>query len=282
MTKSMSAALKAHHALGTTTLATCWKATLTDGTVVAATSHDADIVFSGTTYETVSAYSASDVVNANDLSADNLELEGFLSNPLITDEDVRSGRWDYAAIELFEVNYRDLTMGRNLLRKGTLGEVRASRAKFTVELRGLFQKLSRRIVQITTKECTADLGDEKCQVNLAPLTVTGAVETLTSNREFTDSARTEGNAWFTGGLLTFTSGLNAGLSMEVRRSTSSGLFELHESMPFDIAIGDTYSVYAGCTKRFTEDCVAKFSNGVNFRGQPHLPLAAVYNGPSSL
>jgi uncharacterized phage protein (TIGR02218 family) len=276
MTRAISVALKAHYALGTTTIATCWKATLTDGTVVRTTSHDRDIVFDGETYLSVAAYSPSDIVSAADLSPDNLELDGFLSSPAITEEDILSGRWDYAAIELFEVNYADLTQGRNLIRSGSLGEINGDRSKFRVELRGLLQKLSRHIVRVTTKDCTADLGDARCAVNLATFTVTGSVTTATSQSQFTDSARTEESNWYTGGLLTWLTGENAGLQMEVRRSTSAGVIELQESMPFTVQVGDTYSMYAGCTKRFTEDCVGKFSNGVNFRGFPNLPLANVY------
>jgi len=278
MTRAISAALKAHYALGTTTIATCFKATLTNGTVVAATSHDRDIVFDGVTYQSVAAFTPSAIDNSAELNPDTLELEGFLVSPSITEQDILSGRWDYAAIEMFEVNYADLTMGRNLIRKGTLGEIRGGRAKFQVELRGLLQKLSRRIVAVTTKECQADLGDTRCGVTLATFTVTGSVTTATSQRQFTDTVRTEANNWFTGGLLTWTGGNNVGLKMEVRRSTSGGVIELHEAMPFTVQVGDTYSVYAGCTKRFAEDCVSKFSNGARFRGFPHMPLSDVYQG----
>ena len=278
--RNISAALKAHYALGTTTIATCWKATLTNGTVVAATSHNEDIQFGGVTYEAVAAYNPSDIENGSELNPDNLELEGYLASPGITDADIHSGIWDYAAIEMFEVNYADLTMGWNLIRSGTLGEVRGGRARFRAELRGLMQAYSRRIVRLTTKECTADLGDARCGVSLAAWTVTGAVASATDNREFTDPGRTEPADYFTGGLLTFTSGLNAGLSMEVKTYTT-GQFELHEQMPFAIAAADTYSVSRGCQKRFTEDCVGAFNNGVNFRGFPHLPQSEVYNGPLS-
>src|SRR5574340_658565 len=285
MTRPISVALKAHYALGTTTLATCWQATLTNGTIVRATSHDRDIEYpagSGNIYQSVAAYTPSAVVHTADLSVDNLELEGFLASPSITEEDVLSGVWDYAAVEMFEVNYANLTMGRNLIRKGTLGEIRAGRSQFNVELRGLLQKLSKHIVQVTTKECTNALGDSKCQVNLATYTVTGAVTTATSQRQFTDAARAEAADYFARGLLTWTSGPNNGLKMEVKRFSIGGTFELLESMPFEVQIGDTYSVYAGCALRYTEDCIGKFNNGVNFGGFPHLPLSDVYNGPSSL
>jgi uncharacterized phage protein (TIGR02218 family) len=48
-----------------------------------------------------------------------------------------------------------------------------------------------------------------------------------------------------------------------------------------IQVGDTYSLIPGCKKRFSTDCVAKFNNGVNFRGEPHVPgLDAVIKRPS--
>ena len=42
-------------------------------------------------------------------------------------------------------------------------------------------------------------------------------------------------------------------------------------MPYVVTAGDTFVVYAGCTKRYTEDCLTKFNNGLNFRGFPFLP-----------
>ena len=273
--KTMSAALKAHYASGSTTIATCWRATLTNGTVVAATSHDADIVYDGVTYQAVAAYNPSTIETGSELNPDNLELEGFLASPAITEADIHSGIWDYAAIEMFEVNYRDLTQGRNLVRSGTLGQVRGGRSKFVAELRGLTQKYSRRIVRLTTAECTADLGDARCTVNLTPHTMTAAVEAVSDNRVITSESLITIANWYTGGKLTFTSGLNAGLSMEVKESNGAEI-TLHEQMPFTIAVSDAFTITAGCMKRFVEDCIGKFGNGVNFRGFPHLPGSDVY------
>jgi uncharacterized phage protein (TIGR02218 family) len=288
MRTDISVALKAHYALGKTTIARCWKATLTNGTVVTATAHDRDIEYpvgSGVIYLSTAAYTPSDVESGSDMSPDNLELEGFLASPHIIASDVQTGLWDYAAVEDFEVNYRDLTMGRNLIRSGTLGEVHTGMAMFRAELRGLMQAYSRRIVRLTQATCDADFGDARCKIVLATWTVTGTIDSVTSNRQFTDAARTEANNWFIGGKITFTSGANSALgaagsnlSMEVKDSTAAGVITLHELMPFDIAAGDTYSMYAGCTKRFTEDCIGKFANGVNFRGFPHLPGSRIYAG----
>ena len=52
-------------------------------------------------------------------------------------------------------------------------------------------------------------------------------------------------------------------------------------MPYVIAVGDTFTIYAGCLKRYEEDCgPAKFDNQVNFRGFPFLPgNDAMLRGP---
>jgi len=273
--KSLSTALKSHYAAGTTTLATCWRATLSDGTVVAATSLDRDLVIGGVTYKAAQAYNPSDIDSASELNPDNLEVEGFLASPSITDSDIHSGRWDFAQVEVFEVNYKDLAAGKNIIRMGTLGEVRGGRSKFVAELRGLMQAYTRTIVRLTTKECIADFGDAKCGIDLAAWTVTGSVGSVAGNRVIADPARIEALDHFTGGKLTFTSGQNAGLSMEVKRYMP-GSIELHEPFYHPIEAGDTYSMHAGCQKRFAEDCKARFGNQVNFRGFPHLPGADIY------
>lgn len=273
--KALSTGLKAHYASGTTTLATCWKATLTDGTVVAATSLDRDIVFGGVTYVASQGYSPSDIESSAELNPDNLEIHGVLASPAINDEDIHSGRWDYAAVEVFEVNYANLAQGRNILRVGTLGEVRGGRSTFMAEMRGLLQAYTRTIVRLVTQECTADLGDSRCKVDLSLTTVSGTVGSVTGNRVIGDSGRTEAADWFTGAKLTWTTGANAGLSMEVKLSTP-GALELAHAMYEPIAAGDTYSVHAGCTKRFTEDCIGKHNNGLNFRGFPDLPGQKIY------
>ncbi|MBT2326132.1 DUF2163 domain-containing protein [Variovorax paradoxus] len=273
--KTLSAGLLAHYQLKTTTLATCWKATLTNGTVVACTALDHKLAIDGVDYLSTASYNPTDIESTSELSPDNLEVEGFLASPAITDSDIRSGLWDYAAIELFEVNYNDLTMGRNVLREGTLGEVKGGRSKFTAELRGMMQRYSRNIVRLITKECPEELGSPKCGLDLADFTVPGTVDSVTENRVIADAGRTEATDVFAYGKMTFTSGLNNGLGMDVKTS-SAGSIELHEQMPFVIAPGDTYTVSQGCPGRFQEDCKVRFNNGINFRGFPHLPQTDIY------
>lgn len=285
MPRNISAALAAHLAGEVTTLATLWLVTLADSTVLAFTDHDEDIEFGGVTYASASGYTATDVASGCTLEVDNLDLEGALISPSITEADLRAGVWDGAAIRITLVNWADLTMGGLVQRVGHLGEVTIERGRYKAELRGLIQAYSTTIVELTSPGCRAAFGDARCGINLtgSPSTfggspsqaifVSGTVTAIAADQvTLSDAARTEsahasGSGWWAGGKLTWTSGANAGLSMEVKSNTSGSLV-LALPMPYAVGAGDSYTLTAGCDK--TIGTCGEFGNIVNFRGEPYL------------
>lgn len=66
-------------------------------------------------------------------------------------------------------------------------------------------------------------------------------------------------------MLTFTTGANAGLSQKVRSHAAGGALTLVLPMVMTVAVGDQFSIVAGCRKRLLEDCRDKFGNVLNFR-----------------
>jgi uncharacterized phage protein (TIGR02218 family) len=270
--KTRSTALADHQAQETTTLAWCWKVTRLDGQVFGFTSCDMDLTIGGVLFEAASGFTPSALATSADLAVDNMEVAGLLDSASLTEADLLVGRWDGAEVEIFEVNWAAPDQGLMLLRTGTLGDVSAGRNAFTAELRGLTQALQQPIIRVYAAACDAALGDARCGVNLAPLTVTSTVTSVANRRTFTDSARAEALDWFGAGLITFTGGANAGLSMEVRDFTAGGVFVMHLPLPYDIAPGDAYTAVPGCRKRRTEDCFTKFNNVINHRGFPDVPL----------
>ena len=79
------------------------------------------------------------------------------------------------------------------------------------------------------------------------------------------------SSYYTGGLVTWmASAANSTYAMEVK-IYASGRIELREPMPYMIVTGDVFKIHPGCLKRITEDCVAKFDNALNFRGEPYVP-----------
>jgi uncharacterized phage protein (TIGR02218 family) len=78
---------------------------------------------------------------------------------------------------------------------------------------------------------------------------------------------------FTAGCLTWTSGANSGLAVEIKEHWITGgevQLTLWQAMSETIGEGDAFTVTAGCDKRF-ETCRDRFANSINFRGFPHIP-----------
>ena len=267
--------LQAHLDGGVTTLSWCWRITRGDGTRLGFTDHDRDITFDSTLFEAASGLTASDMQSEIGLAVPNLEVTGALRSDRLSADDLAAGVYDHAAIEIFRVNWA-LPQQRVLMRKGTIGEVKRGTTAFSAEVRGLADYLQQERGRIYQYSCDADLGDSRCGVALAAAAFTGAgaVAALLNARTFTVSGLDAyANGWFGRGLLTWTAGANSGRAIEVKRhylGASGFVIEIWQDMAAAVAAGDTFAVSAGCDKQFTT-CGNKFSNGVNFRGCPHIP-----------
>jgi uncharacterized phage protein (TIGR02218 family) len=265
--RSASAALKAHLAGETTTVAYLWTVTRRDAQVLGFTSHDRDLVYGGVRHAAATGFTASQVQHRAQLNVDGLELAGFLDAAAITEADLAGGKWDGATVLVRLVNTADLSMGDVWIAGGTLGDVSQRNGQFTAEMQGLISALQRNIGRVISVHCDAILGDARC--GATPTTDSQTVTAAASRRAFTTDGADAADTW-TGGLCTFTSGANAGVSIEVLDSGTGGAVELILSAPYSIAAGDTVTLTEGCDKTFAT-CRTKFSNQNNFRGHPHVP-----------
>src|SRR3990167_6826087 len=199
--KTVSANLKAHLQGEYLTIATLWKITRADATVFGFTDCSRDISYSGTDYLAATGHTPSSIKTTSTLGVDNLEVASVLDSATITEADIQAGLWDFAQVEIMLVNYNALADGHMTLRKGWLGNIKTGRAMFVAELRGMMQPLQQSIGRTYAPACDAALGDARCGITLASYTVTGSVTTATSARQFTDTARTEADGYFDGGLI---------------------------------------------------------------------------------
>lgn len=267
--KNLSPSLSSHLQQEVTTLATCWRITRRDSVVLGFTDHDRNIIVGGDTYLAASGFTPTAISSSSALNVDNLDVEGMLDSSAIDEADLMAGLYDFAEISIFQVNYNAPADGQLLLRTGWLGEVAIREGRFIAEVRGLTQRLGHTIGELYSPSCRATFGDARCKKSLAPLTVTGTVDSSSSRNQFQDVARAEAAGIFSFGKVTFTSGDNTGLSMEVKEYTP-GKVTLVLPMPYEIAAGDHYSLVQGCDKTF-DTCAVRFENAVNFRGEPHVP-----------
>lgn len=277
--KILPVGMQAHLDGGATNLCHCWKLTLRSGAVSGFTSHDRDLNFDGVTYSALSGFEASAMESSLGLNVDDLEVMGALSATALNEADLAAGKFDNADIQILRVNWLNVSQ-RVVLASGNLGEVSRGAGGFRAEVRGLAHHLNQPRGRLYQYGCDVDLGGAKCGINLAlpEFTGTGSVQSipdiLDDRRLFTaDNLGGFAGEWFTRGKIRWTSGANDGLAMEVKQHTlANGVvtIDLWLAMPSSIAMGDTFSITAGCDKQFAT-CTAKFSNAVNYRGFHLMP-----------
>jgi uncharacterized phage protein (TIGR02218 family) len=273
--RTIDSGLAAHLAAGVTTLCRCWHLTRGDGVVQGFTDHDRAVVFDGVTYEPAGGFDASEDTSATGFAIGGMEVLGALASDRLSADDLAAGLYDGAAVRVYLVNWM-APAERHLLRAGRLGEVTREDGAFRAEIRGLAAALDEPQGRVFRPTCDADLGDARCTVDLtgAAFRGTGTVTAVADRRRLAASGLGAFAAgWFERGRLAWTSGANTGRAVEVRAhrvSDGTATFELWQPMHAAIAVGDTFTVTAGCDKRFAT-CVRKFDNALNFRGFPHMP-----------
>lgn len=216
-------------------------------------------------YLAATGHIPSNVQSTSAMNVDNMECQGMLQSPTITDEDLLAGLWDYALVELIEVNYKDLTMGCRIIRTGNIGHVSTGRNTFKAEVRGLMQTLQQTVGRVYSDLCDADLGDARCKVAAGLFKTSGvAVSGVSDGRTFT-ATMTKPSGYFSRGNFTWKTGANAGRVGEVRTFVASDQFTLQLLAPYPIQVGDTFDIVAGCDKSIAT-CECTFGNSSNFRG----------------
>jgi hypothetical protein len=150
-----------HIASGATRLATCWKITRADGTVLGFTDHDRPLIFGGTTFRPM--LDGGEMPARLGAQVSTGEVLGVLRSDAISEADIAAGLFDGAAVESWRVNWED-SEGRVLLTLTTIGEIVREDGAFRAELRSGQQALNRVRGRLYSPLCDAVLGDARCGV----------------------------------------------------------------------------------------------------------------------
>ncbi len=273
--RTLPAALASHIRADATTLCTCWRVIRTDGQVLGFTDHDRDLTLLDTYFHAASGFSASDAQAETGLAVPSSEVAGAFSSDVITEADLIAGRYDGARIEVYRVNWQDVSQYL-LLKVQQMGEVKRQSGQFSAELRSFAARLGQPQGRTLGRRCDAAFGDRRCGLDLsaAGRSVNVTVVAMTAPDRLTVS-RLDGyrDDAFRYGRLTVKSGAEAGRvsDIETSRASPNGV-ELTLWLPLETLLsrGDALTLTIGCDKSFAT-CRDSFGNAANFRGFPHMP-----------
>ncbi|MEM6536386.1 MAG: DUF2163 domain-containing protein [Pseudomonadota bacterium] len=277
--RALDPAFQAMLDTGATTLCHCWKIIRQDGVIVGFTDHDRPIKVDGVTFDPDGGADGAALSSSADLSIDNVEIAGAFRSDRLSAEDLRAGRYDGARVETYLADWRTPSL-RVRMAVATLGETVEAGGRFQAELRGLAHDLSRTVGRVYQRDCDAIVGDARCGVDLSGSqykgngTVTAVID---ESRFYASGLNSFETGWFSGGVVTWTAGGNAGLTAHVQShaapSTAGGTaarIALWLPAGQSISIGDGFDVTAGCARN-SDTCVQKFNNLINFRGFHLMP-----------
>ena len=252
-----------------TSIAICWRIERRDGVCAAFTTHDRDLTIGHLCYRAAPGMVPSSISLTDGFDTEALEISGALTSDAITARDLAEGRWDGAAVRIFMVDWQAPEGEQVPLARGELGDISNQGPSFTAELRGATFILDRPVVEQTSPECRAELGDKRCRIDMAGrITITRVTGVAEDNQIEVERVTGGANA-FAYGRLRWISGPNGGLESEIVVSEGT-LLTLRDAPPHEPQLGTLVEIREGCDKRF-ETCWGRFANAVNFRGEPYLP-----------
>jgi uncharacterized phage protein (TIGR02218 family) len=273
--RTIPPALAAELASGATTLSRCWKAIRRDGIILGFTDHDRDLTFGAVTFRARSGLEASEAEASLGLAVTGGEIAGALMADAIREIDIAAGLWDFATVETWLVDWRDVTR-RLLLDTGHIGEIRREGERFTAEVRSLAHIFDQAQGRRYEAQCDATLGDSRCGLDMAQpsrrTTVSIVAVVGPASFGFVSQSTFPVGA-FTGGTVATTAGASTDWNAPVMghiRIGGQDQITLWTPAPSTLAVGQQLLLTVGCDKHFAT-CRDRFGNAARFQGFPHIP-----------
>lgn len=190
------------------------------GDTVYLTDHPRDLVIGANTYKTDSGYQFSGHASESSMSPGVMDLDGIAGIAGIDRDEIVSGVFDGARVYAFATTWTSPVVDEEPLGVAVMGKTTIKDNRYTAELMMLVDALNQSVGKTYTACCQKRFGGQEyagCGVALGPITVTGTITHVTSNRVFRDDTRPEVSDYFGEGTIAFTTGANAGLKpMEVK------------------------------------------------------------------
>jgi uncharacterized phage protein (TIGR02218 family) len=254
--------------------------TLSDGSILRTTDADVSLTFGGFTFT-----SCAPIIDRTKVSLKiGIEVDSVNLTVKPSATDLLGGlKWQAAARQgyldgatvLIETAYLTAwptVIGTLHVFSGDVADVNPSRSDVKVTVKSALERLNRPFPRnVYQSVCLHTVYNTGCALAKTAFTATGIVVASpapTKNSFKTGNAQALG--YFDQGVVTFTSGANAGLKRTVRSYDPAVGFTFALPLPAPPSAGDGISVFAGCDKTIGT-CRTKFNNLGRFRGMPFIP-----------
>jgi uncharacterized phage protein (TIGR02218 family) len=244
-----------------------------DGFVVRLTDHSAPIEFDGESYPPSRSAIASAVQSRGGLAASSLDAQGVITSDLITEADLRAGRYRGAEVLEMLVDWEFPFYGAIEVQRMWVQGTRQDGATWEARCGGLTSRLESKIGRLLERDCWKSMGDlATCKFDVVPVSDYYApISDVINGRQFRVASlgSTRPSGHFVFGQAIWRSGANEGLEgLVIGYDEATQLVSLAVQMPLPVAVGDRVDLIIGCSRK-KERC-SQLGNYVNFGGLTFL------------
>lgn len=257
-----------------TSLVRCWKISCQNGKVFCFTDHNKDILHENEIYLSVSPLNMSAIETSIGLEIDNLEISGSFHHSKILESDIQEGIFDQAKIIIFEFDWAQ-GVKKNVMFQGLFSSYSYGKNSFSIESHSAFGRLGHVFGRGYHLTCDADLGDEKCGIDINAPSYKFRSEIMNFTENGIEIPRVVGisDGRFQHGTAEFF--MNDAVTSKLQIKSDKIIGNLRsitfwkKLSPIQQA-ATRVNIYVGCNKSI-ECCCHIFDNAINFRGFPHIP-----------
>lgn len=268
----------------------CWRVKRTlDQEAFYFTDHNRKITFNGNDHTPLGAPETSALRKTAAMKEANRELSGPIEATGITAEDIRGGKFRYARVKEYLVDWRYPWLGAYQTAEYIIGEMTCTDETWSASMFSIHHGLVTEAGSVYDRGCSADFGDDVCGIDLTGQAPSGKwyriygeeiMEVFDQHTFRISSITGYDDGDFDEGWIEFITGVNKPFQVQVYKYYDSTVhpvygdqytFELYLDTPYTLAAGDWVIAMMGCKKRFSDCTDADRLNGNNFKGYPHLP-----------
>lgn len=268
-----------------------YKIVLVGGGTTYYTTGDVPLIFGGNTYQTAAQVGAifgkegsrTTIKWRIGTEVDTMQFDVIPNSGTINGQKwldaIQQGVFDGADVTFYHAYWPQQTWvpliaptGVVVMFAGTVAPVTAGRSSANFTINSYLDKLNQQLPRVLYQaQCVNTLYDAGCTLVASSFAVASTALTG-STAGIINATITNPTGYFDLGKITFTSGVNNGISRGIKQYIhgSPGTVALTSPFPQVPAAADTFNIYPGCDKLQTT-CFAKFDNLANFRGQPYIP-----------
>ncbi len=241
-----------------------------DGTVIRFSDADEAIVIpADATYPVVPGLKVSAVKHTANGEMPSCQFVGVYGVGFTFDSnDLDTGLFDGATVQLYGVDRSDLSR-KGLLFTGSISNISMDpiNNQVSIAVKGPASSARRVMTQKRSPMCRTDLFSVLCGLNKASYAVSATVVSIVDAFDFTVSGLAQADGYFNQGVIE----TDNGVAFEIANWTNSTQ-TLMSYLPCNrlLSVGLGLTLYPGCDKTLGASGCGRFSNALNFVGEPHF------------